>query len=252
MPSALTAPFLRRLTLDPEKIDPAIFPFARFPDLLNRDFALDFTHPVTIFAGENGSGKSTLLQAIAELAGFHSGGGTANFQLHATSNPGRSALAPVLRPAWLPKVSRGYFFRSDTFADVARYIDDEGDPRVHEKRLWEQSHGESFLALFTERFNYSRPCLYLLDEPENALSPMRQMALLRILRQWEEAGNAQVVLATHSPILMRYPGADLRWFDGRGMAPIAYDDIEHVRVTRAFLANPERYLEMLFDSDPPD
>lgn len=248
-PRTLTAPFLKRISLNLEKVDRDSFPFTRFPSLLNDDFSLEFSRPITIFVGENGSGKSTFLQAIAELAGFHAGGGTANFQLHSTSNPGVSGLAPALRPAWLPKVSRGYFFRSDTFADVARYIDDEGCNKVHETPLWEQSHGESFLSLFTERFSYQHPCLYLLDEPENALSPMRQMALLRLLRHWEEAGNAQIILATHSPILMSYPGADLLWFDGERINPIEYGEVEHVTVTRAFLADPGRYHNLLFDED---
>ena len=252
MPASLPPPFLKKVWLKPEEVDRDAFPFARFPALLDDDFEMTFERPVTMFIGENGSGKSTILQALAEVAGFHAGGGTVGFQLHNTSNEGRSALARALQPSWLPKVSRGFFFRSDTYGEVARYIDDEGNPCMHKIPLWQQSHGESFLALFTERFTFQRPCIYFLDEPENALSPMRQMALLRFMRQWEDAGNAQIVLATHSPILMSYPGADLRWFDGRDIQPIAYADIEHVKVTRAFLANPDRYLEMLFEEAEDD
>lgn len=251
--SALRAPFLKRIALLPEKADRTVFPFTRFPDLLADDFSLAFDRPVTMFVGENGTGKSTLLQAIAELCGFHAGGGDMNFQLHETADRGRSALAPALRPSWLPKVSKGFFFRSDTFADVARYIDDEGRPDIiHGGPLWNFSHGESFMAVFNDRFGTDARRVYLMDEPENALSPMRQLELLRLLRQWDLSGNAQVILATHAPILMSYPGADIRRFDGRTIAPVAFDEIEHVQVTRAYLGNPERFLAELFADDPPE
>lgn len=248
--SSLSAPFLRRISLRPEKVDRDMFPFDRFPTLLNDEFVLEFERPVTILVGENGSGKSTILQAIAELAGFHAGGGDSRFQLHQTADRSRSELALVLRPSWLPKVSHGFFFRSDTFADVARYIDDEGCPDVHHGiPLWERSHGESFMAVFADRFRASRPSLYLMDEPENALSPMRQFALMRLMRQWEESGNVQMILATHSPILMSYPDAAILHLDGRRIRPMAFEDVEHVKVTRAFLADPGHYLAMLFDDE---
>jgi len=246
----LTAPFLKRITLLPEKADKEAFPFSRFPQLLDDDFTLAFDHAVTLFVGENGSGKSTLLQAIAQLSGFAAGGGDANYQLHYTSDSTDTTLARALRPSWLPKVSKGFFFRSDTFADVARYIDDDGNPRIHDYiPLWERSHGESFMAVFNDRFGTTERRMYLMDEPENALSPMRQMELLRLIRQWEVSGNAQIILATHAPILMSYPGAEILHFDGQGIAPIAYEDIEHVQVTKAFLGNPERYLRELFADD---
>ncbi len=246
----LKAPFLKQVSLVPEKTDKDAFPFSRFPRLLTDDFTLQFEHAVTLFVGENGSGKSTILQAIAQLAGFAPGGGDANFQLHYTSDSTSTALGEALRPAWLPKVSNGFFFRSDTFADVARYIDDADElHRVHGGPLWERSHGESFMAVFNDRFGVKKRCMYLMDEPENALSPMRQLELLRLMKQWEETGNAQIILATHSPILMSYPGAEILHFDGEGIAPITFDEIEHVRVTRAFLGNPERYLRELFKDE---
>ena len=249
----LTAPFLKRISLRPEKIEREEFPFNRFPNLLHDDFTLDFERPVTILVGENGSGKSTILQAIAELAGFSVGGGDARFQLHYTADKRRSRLAECLRPSWLPKVQSGFYFRSDTFADVARYIDDEGCPDVHHRvPLWERSHGESFLAVFADRFTTTRRCLYLMDEPENALSPMRQFELLRLMRHWEESGNAQMILATHAPILMRYPSAALLHIDSERIAPIDFDAVEHVKVTRAFLGNPQRYLDALFDDEDED
>lgn len=248
--SALSAPFLRRVALLPEKADRRAFPFDTFPRLLDDDFSLVFDRPVTFFVGENGTGKSTVLEAIASLCGFHAGGGSESHQLHQTADGTVSALAAALRPSWLPKVTKGFFFRADTFADVARYLDDAGNSGRHGgRRLHEQSHGESFLALFQGRFDTDQRCIYLMDEPENALSPMRQLAFLRLLRDWEASGNAQMIVATHSPILLSYPGADIRHFDGERIAPIAFDEIEHVRVTKAFLGNPERYLRELFADD---
>lgn len=209
-----------------------------------------FESPVTFFVGENGTGKSTVLEAIAELCGFNAAGGSEYHQLHQSPDDTVSALAPALRPSWLPKVSKGFFFRSDTFANVARYIDDVGDAGLHGGRhLHEQSHGESFLNLFKGRFETHKRSIFLMDEPENALSPMRQLSFLRLLRDWEKSGNAQIIIATHSPILLSYPGADIRLFDGESISPVGYDEIEHVRVSKAFLGNPERYLSQLFDDD---
>lgn len=244
----LSPPFLKRITLLTDRADREHFPFSRFPGLLSDGFSLEFTEPVTIFVGENGSGKSTVLQAIANLSGFAAGGGDSQFQNHYTADSTDTTLAEALRPAWLPKVSRGFFFRSDTFADVARYIDDEGDPyKVHGGPLWHRSHGESFMAVFADRFKPSERCMYLLDEPENALSPTRQLSFLRLLRDWERSGNAQIIVATHSPIIMSYPGATILSFDGDGIESVAYEETEHYRVTRAFLGNPEKYLRELFD-----
>ncbi len=246
----LRSPFLKSVTMIPEEAAPEAFPFSRFPKLFADRFRMDFETPVTFFVGENGTGKSTLLEAIAALCGFHAGGGGEGHQLHRTSDGDRSRLAAALRASWLPKVSKGFFFRSDTFADVARYLDDEGDLEIHGgRRLLERSHGESFLAVFGDRFGTNERCMYLMDEPENALSPMRQLSFLRLLRDWEASGNAQMIVATHSPILLSYPGAEILHFDGESVAPIAYEEIEHVRVTKAFLGNPERYLRQLLDDD---
>jgi predicted ATPase len=246
----ISSPFLKRVQTIPDKIKPDAFPFDRFPKYFLDGFDLEFGNAITFFVGENGTGKSTVLEAIAALCGFHAGGGGSWHQLHETSDGASSALPEALRPSWLPKVSKGFFFRSDTFADVANYLDTEGDLKIHGgQRLLDRSHGEAFLAVFTDRFGTKERCIYLMDEPENALSPMRQLSFLRLLRDWEVSGNAQIIIATHSPILLSYPGADIRLFDGENISPVTYDEIEHVRVTKAFLGNPERYLAQLFDED---
>lgn len=246
--SGLSSPFLKTITLLPDEAAWDRFPFDRFGFLKTKDFKLDFPMPVTFFIGENGTGKSTLLEAIAKLCGFHLGGGGSGHQLHHTSDSTESPLADALRPSWLPKVSNGFFFRADTFADVARYLDDEGDLEIHGgRRLHDRSHGESLLAVFADRFKTSERCMYLLDEPENALSPTRQMTFLRLLSDWEQSGNAQMIVATHSPIIMSYPSATILSFDGESIESIEYEETEHYRITKAFLGNPERYLAELFD-----
>ncbi len=244
----LSPPFLKSVSLRSDEVEWDRFPFNIFNFLNKTKFQLNFTTPVTFFIGENGTGKSTVLEALASLCGFHMGGGSSEHQLHVTADQSVSNLAGSLRPSWLPKVSKGFFFRSDTFADVARYIDDEGNPDVHDnRRLHDRSHGESLFAVFNDRFVTSDRCMYLLDEPENALSPARQMSFLRFLKIWEASGNAQIIIATHSPIIMSYPGATVLKFDREEIVPVQYTDTEHYKITKAFLANPEKFHSQLFD-----
>ncbi len=248
--SPLQAPFLKMITLLPERADVGRFPFDRFAHLLDDEFSLSFERPVTFLVGDNGTGKSTILEAIAGLCGFNPGGGSSDHLLDRSVERGPSLLAEALRPSWLPKVSKGFFFRADTFAEVAGYIDEVGSPAVQGgQQLDLQSHGEAFFAVFAERFGTRERCMYLLDEPENALSPSRQLAFLRLLREWEQSGNAQMIIATHSPILMSYPGAVILAFDGATIEPMEYEDTEHYRVTKGFLSNPERYYSELFSDE---
>lgn len=212
-------------------------------------------HPkVTYLIGENGSGKSTLLEAIAVALGFNPEGGTKNFNF--TTRPSHSPLHQYLRVARGSKrVNDGYFFRAESFFNVAseierldsepyggnRVIDSYGGMSLHE-----QSHGESFLALMVNRFGGNG--LYILDEPEAALSPQRQLAVLLIIHNLV-LKDSQFLIATHSPILMAYPDACIYSFGPDGIVETTYEGTEHFLVTRDFLLNRERMLQMLFEGE---
>jgi predicted ATPase len=214
--------------------------------------ALDLHPRVTFFIGENGSGKSTLLEAIAVSFGFNPEGGTRNFRFGTRAS--HSDLHAHLRVAkGIRRPRDGFFLRAESFFNVATEIENlDGEPApaprvIHSyggRSLHEQSHGESFLALVTHRFGGKG--LYLLDEPEAALSPQRQLAVLS--RIHDLAGDeSQFIIATHSPILMAYPDAWIYAFDGEGIRRVAYEETEHYQVTRDFLANPQRMLDVLLE-----
>ena len=211
-------------------------------------------HPaVTFLIGENGTGKSTLMEAIAVAWGFNPEGGTRNFNFatHASHSP----LHDYLRLVRAPKRPKdGFFLRAESFYNVASEIerlDREPSPSppvidsYGGRSLHAQSHGESFLALFMNRFGGQG--LYLLDEPEAALSPTRQMALLARLHDLVK-DRSQFVIATHSPIVMAYPDARIFLLTDDGIGEIAYEETEHYRVTRDFLARREQMLKILMES----
>ena len=234
------APFLRHVASIPERIDPGRYPFDVRAFSSGIDIAL--RAKVTFFVGENGSGKSTLLEALAECCGFNPEGGNRDHQREALEE--RSVLAQALRLSWLPKVAEGFFMRAESFYTFATYIEQVSDLRAYGGRsLHEQSHGESFLSLFANRFEQG---IYILDEPEAALSPQRQLSFLRIIHDLEAPGHAQFLISTHSPIILSYPGAVLFSLDGDSIREIDYRDTEHYRVTRDFLSAPERYFKHLF------
>jgi len=241
--------FLKRLTFDWGKAPGrGAYPF-NVPALINCD-SLELDHQVVFFVGDNGTGKSTLLEAIAYQSGFGVGGGDRSLDMKLSD--ASAQLASVMTLSWLPKISRGFFLRAETFFNFAKYLDELAHdpfvgPQIYNsyggKSLNEQSHGEAFLSLFTNRF--WGKSLYILDEPEAALSPQRQLAFLGIMKDLED--SAQFIIATHSPILMAYPGAKIYHCDEEGIRPIDYMDTEHYRLTKAFLDNPERFFKRLFD-----
>jgi predicted ATPase len=209
-------------------------------------------HPkITFFIGENGTGKSTLLEAIAVAWGFNPEGGTKNFRFGTRTS--HSPLADYLRLAkGLKRPRDGFFLRAESFFNVATEIErldsEGGGPRIIDsyggRSLHEQSHGESFLALMMNRFGGKG--FYLLDEPEAALSPQRQLAVLARMHQLIE-DDSQFVVATHSPILMAYPEATLYSFSARGVERVDYYETEHYQVMHDFLANPRRMLDVLLE-----
>jgi len=215
---------------------------------------LQFTNNVTFFVGENGSGKSTLLESIAVKCGFNLNGGSQNNVY--TGNTEEITLSDHLRLSWLPKVNNGFFLRAESFYNFATYLDElnqeEGTGDVYGPyggiSLHKQSHGESFLSLFNNRFN-SKKALYLLDEPEAALSPARQLSLLKIIHDLSTKSNAQFIIATHSPILLGYPDATILSFDGEEIEETSYEMTEHYQITKYFLENPKAMLNQLFKED---
>lgn len=244
----LPSPFLQRLVvLDDKMAEKTGYPFD-LPWLQGEDFELRFTTPVTIIVGENGTGKSTLIEAIAALSGYdEAGGGKGHRPVdHSTAiDKSGAELADVLRAGWLPKVTDGWFFKAETFFSVARYLDDAGSPNA-DFLSW--SHGEGFVRFFEERM--SRQGIYFMDEPESALSPKRQLELLRILNRIQEQANSQVIIATHSPILMALPKTRVLEVTRHGIREIDYRDTQHFKLYQSFTVDPEEFIaEAIRDED---
>lgn len=253
--------------------DEDVFPF-NIPAIRALD-SLDFTSPVTFLVGENGSGKSTFLEALAVSIGVTTvGSEEAAYDETLTAV---NTLAKQFRLVWKIRNRNGFFLRAeDFFGYIKRITQMEADlleeirqvdkeyvgrsdhakglakmPHMTElnalreqygRQLSTYSHGESFLELFQSRF--APNSLYLLDEPETPLSPMRQLTLISLMKQMV-AQDCQFIIATHSPILMAFPDAEILSFDDSPVQPVSYDELEHVTITRQFLNNPEQYLRHL-------
>lgn len=250
--TSLPAPYLRKILLMPEKVpDSSKYPF-NLPFMDADDWELDFPKAVTIIVGENGTGKSTLIEAIAAVAGYdEAGGGKGYMPVNHSGALDKSgaALADALRCHWLPKVTNGWFFRAESFFSVARYLDEAAvTTNVAPPDFLSWSHGEGFLRFFEERC--MRQGIYFLDEPESALSPKRQLELLRILRRMQAFGRSQVIMATHSPILMALPDATLYRISRFGLEETSYRETEHFHLWREFCLDPETFVsEALHEDD---
>ncbi|MGN7479780.1 AAA family ATPase [Solibacillus silvestris] len=241
--------FLKSIKLKREQIaDYNAYPFS-IPFIRHMD-ELDVDAPITFFVGENGAGKSTLLEAIADQIGFNpAGGSTQNFQAFDV-HESQSSLGEYVKLSWWPKVTNGFFLRAETFYQFASHLDEtdtNGYKAYGGKSLHHQSHGESFFSLFQHRFNGN--AIYLLDEPEAALSPTRQLAFLTLLHDLLKEENVQFIIATHSPILLGYPGAVIYQFDEHGIEQVQYEQTEHYQITSYFLQHREKMLQELFHED---
>lgn len=238
----LPAPYLKRLWVREDANLGEDYPF-NLP-WLDREFSLDFTTPVTIILGENGTGKSTLIEAVAALCGYDEAGGGKGYMpvdhSHALDRSG-ALLANAFRAAWLPKVTAGWFFRAESFFSVARYLDEAArDANAPAPDFLSWSHGEGFVRFFEERM--SRQGIYFLDEPESALSPKRQLELLRLLHNIQGSANAQIIMATHSPILMAVPGARLLEITSRGVFNTNLRNTEHFKLYQDFTIDPDDFV----------
>ena len=234
-------PYLLHLELLRERIPDA----DRFPYTLPavRELSKLVFHPkVTFLVGENGSGKSTLLEAIAVACDLNPEGGSRNFNF--ATRASHSSLMDCLRLARSQhRQDDSFFLRAETFYNVASEIERLGVGRNYgDVSLHEQSHGESFFSLFRHRFRDNG--LYIMDEPEAALSPQRQLEFLALLNDYVRRGG-QFVIATHSPIIMAYPDACIYKLDAAGIREVRYEETEHYLVTHAFLNNREKSLEVL-------
>ncbi len=211
---------------------------------------LRFDSPVTFLVGENGSGKSTLIEAIAINAGFNPEGGSRNFRFATRESQSELASAIRLAPGGT-RMTDGYFLRAESFYNLATNLEeldegpDGGMPLTAAyggKSLHEQSHGEAFFSLLNNRLNGGG--FYVFDEPEAALSPQRQLAMLVLMHRLV-LHRSQMVIATHSPILLAYPEAEIYQLDEDGMRPVAYEETDHYILTRRFLNDREGMVEKL-------
>jgi len=235
---------LKKVTLNPDKYPTQDhYPFNL--DLFQKQQSISFDVPVTFFVGENGSGKSTLLEAVTRKCGIYIWQGMLRPRFNAS--PYEKDLYKTIAIEWNNgRKVPGSFFGSQIFSNFARILDEwlTMDPGLLEyfggKSLMAQSHGQSLMAFFQSRFKIKG--LYLLDEPETALSPRSQLALLKLLREACRSGLAQFVIATHSPILLACPDARILSFDEIPVKQIAYEDTDHYRIYKDFMADPRTFL----------
>jgi len=235
-------PFIESILMDRTRIhDPNHYAF-NLPSL--KKFSKIDLHPqVTFFVGENGSGKSTLLEAIAVACGLNAEGGSRNMKFSTRESHSELYKTLILR-RFHGLIPDAWFLRAESLFNVATEIENLGVGNSYgDKSLHEQSHGEAFMALFENRFSQG---LYFLDEPEAALSPQRQLEFL-IMLHLIVGQESQLVIATHSPIIMSYPNAKIFHFSKDGIQPIKYEETEHYLITKTFLDSPQRMLKHLLE-----
>ena len=236
----LDSQLINGVLIDWDKIEPDSY--LRNIDAINSINRISFTHSVTFFVGENGSGKSTLLEAIAIAYGFNPEGGTRNYSF--STYDSHSELCSALRLSrGVRCAGYGYFLRAESFYNVATKEEEYSrGPGGRPQHFHEKSHGESFLALAQNSFRANG--LYLLDEPEAALSPQRQLTLLMEIDRCAKE-DSQFIIVTHSPILLGLPGAEILSFDDGPIHPCTYEETDSYQVTSLFINNREQILHRL-------
>ena len=247
MPPQVAGPYLVQVELLRDRM-PSFEAFPFCVPAIRHLQSMPFHPQVTFLVGENGSGKSTLLEALAVLYKLNPEGGSRNFNF--ASKETHSMLDRCLRLGRTMYLAKDAFFlRAESFYNVATEVDRLGLDKERYyggKSLHAQSYGEAFFTLFEKRFHGSG--LYLLDEPEAALSPNRQLQFLALMHDYCRRG-AQFVIATHSPIIMAYPQATIQLLDESGIHEVPYEETEHFKVARAFLSNRKKMLRMLLEEE---
>ena len=231
------------------QIDSENYPTSRYYPfnipILRETPELTFRKPVVFFVGENGSGKSTLLDAITRKCGIHIWDKPRRHVAH--NNPYETRLENYITVTWANGSVPGSLFRAETFRDFADFLDDialcdPGRLKYHGGHILNTlSHGEAILSYFSGRYHIKG--LYLLDEPEAAFSPSSQVRFLKLLRRLEAEGHAQFIMATHSPILLAHPGAQIFSFDSARIKEVDYEDTEHYRIYKQFFTDRGAFLE---------
>ncbi len=249
---------LKSLKILPDRIsNPSAYPFS-VPAIAGLS-ELKFHSRIVFFVGENGSGKSTLLEAIAAHYGFGREGGNRNFNFSTTeSNNFIDPLVRALRLSFDVRTGKGFFLRAESFFNTATHIDAlDREPAnalpislsYGGRSLHERSHGETFLTLLQTKFQ--RNGFFLLDEPEAALSPQRQLSFLVLVHDvLKKYKDAQFIISSHSPVLLGYPGAQIISFDGGHIHEIAYDDIPAAQIVRRFVNDRKNFLDKLLGAAP--
>ncbi len=246
-------PKLREIRIQKEKVkDWEEYPFS-IPVIKNLN-EIQFKSKICFFVGENGSGKSTLLEGIAENYGLGREGGSRNISFQTSNEVSSTKLSEVLRLRWSQKILNGYFLRAESFFNVANYLDELAkEPWIGKtaydgyggKSPHKRSHGEAFFTLFQERL--SEGGFLLLDEPEAALSPQRQLSFLIVLHDILKNENTQIIIASHSPIILAFPGAQILSFDSGQIEEITYENTKPYQIVKNFVQNPKAYFNRLFD-----
>lgn len=225
-----------------------IFPYML--PLFKNGLKIKFTKPITFIIGENGSGKSTLLEGIAGSIGFNIHGGNRN-NIYSVGFERQPELSKTIKLSWNLKTNQGFFFRAESFYDFANHLIEKSKEDALAftpyggKSLNDQSHGESFLSVFSNRF--AGDGLYILDEPEAALSPERQMSLISLINDLVTNTNAQFIISTHSPILITSPNAQILEIEDGKLFEKHYADTKQFNLYKSFINCPEKYLKYLVE-----